>query len=106
MNRLRLIIPLLLTLGCNHRAAVVTPVVPAIQLDAIWPLRHSGVQFCTVFSINEQQGYYMTAKHCVEPDAGQTFHATTAALNQPAHVVYEDPNWDIAVVQSAAHSPA
>jgi len=48
---------------------------------------------CTVFSINEQDGYWIGAKHCL-------FEGMDHLINgQPASVMYRDPSDDIAVLK-------
>ena len=64
---------------------------------------------CTGFSINEVEGYYITAGHCVKQDMPTTFTVTSAYVKDtsPASVVLYLPQpIDLAVLKSDLHRPA
>lgn len=105
MRRVSLILPLLLVLllsacGSTTQTAQVVPQPRwSHVLVSVWPLQDNGEAYCTAFSINGARGYWMTAKHC----AGD---GTVGPLHQPVTLVYEDPDWDVLVLQSASTAPA
>ena len=64
---------------------------------------------CTGFSINEVEGYYITAGHCVEQDAPTAFIVTSAYVKGPSPAsvaLYLPQPIDIAILKSNLHRPA
>lgn len=61
--------------------------------------------FCTTFSINEREGLWVTAKHCTLGDEGSLTPPPFTVDYAYAEVVYRDPHWDVAVIQSTLHRP-
>lgn len=76
-----------------------------VNQDSIQPLQRSdGLTLCTAFSINQQDGLWATAKHCVTPSPEGAVTPFTLAGNY-AETVYIDPHWEIAVVMSLWTAP-
>lgn len=72
----------------------------APQLGSIQPLAWDGGNHCTAFSINEEEGYWITALHCVvEEDE-------LSIAGEPARVVDECEVCELALLKSDAHAPA
>lgn len=68
----------------------------------------SGGQACTIFSIHEQRGYWMTARHCVQDinDPEATVYSDLVIAGQPAWEVKENQLYDLVLVQSSAQAKA
>lgn len=60
---------------------------------------------CTAFSINRDQGLYLTAKHCTDPydEAGEDVPQLDG---KPLQVVYSNDALDLAIVRSTVKRPA
>jgi hypothetical protein len=74
-------------------------------LDSVQSLDDNGSTFCTVFSINEQEGNWGTAAHCAlyVDELLKKDHQVTIS-GQPAHIAYIDAFNDLAVLQSKARA--
>lgn len=84
----------LLAIGCESAPS---------YTRSVQPLRNAqGGNFCTAFSINESEGLWATAAHCVTTDASEVF----TVGSDLAEAIYIDDYWEIAVVQSQRHGPA
>lgn len=105
----RLFAALLLVTFLGGCSVTVRPdLAPSVPTYSVQPLQMNGSNFCTAFSVNEAQGYWMTAAHCVDAASMmQTMLGGQMSLaGYPATVVYRDDYWDMAVVQSYFKAPA
>lgn len=78
----------------------------SIKLDAVQPIQYEGDTFCTVFSINEKEGYFGTAGHCAVGSIGKDTTGKVTILGKPATVEMIDLAYDVAVFQADVHIPA
>jgi S1-C subfamily serine protease len=81
----------------------------SLPTKSIQPLQDgSGDTICTTFSINQQEGYWATAAHCLIDDSDIPAPLTVHPVKihgKDAILVFIDPALDIAVVQSSEHAP-
>lgn len=76
-----------------------TPLLGAHKTPSILPLSNGTVNYCTAFSINEEVGLWMTARHCVSEE--------TAYLDgKVAVLAYVAPDQDIALYRSETTAPS
>jgi hypothetical protein len=90
-------------IACLDRAPNVSvPPSPTVAEGvSVFPLTLAdGHIYCTAFSINQRQGYWMTARHCSQISVPGFLYGEWTA------VVYQDMVADIAVIQSGFHAPA
>jgi S1-C subfamily serine protease len=77
-------------------------------VHSVQPLRGTVETFCTAFSINQTEGYWVTAKHCIEAGVVIQFLTgqTPTLAGHPYTVIHVDPIYDVAVIQSGVTAPA
>ena len=93
VHKLSLLLVALLWSGCK------------LESDSVLPLQIAGREACTAFSINEANGFWLTAGHCVDAllESGEPL----SIRNSPVVVIFRAPLFDdLAVVQSAFKAPA
>jgi serine protease Do len=78
----------------------------AAPVPSITPLQTStDKNFCTTWSINNKQHYYVTAAHCVVSDDEDRELPVPHLYHQASKVVFADPQADIAVLRGPVGSP-
>lgn len=86
-----------------------TSVVKILRASTV-PIECSGHQMpvCTAFSINEEQGIFLTAAHCTEPYIDDRGDPTEVAMldGKPLTILYIDKIMDIAVIKAQLRKPA
>lgn len=92
----------LLLAACIALAPIPTA---AKSLDSVQAIQHQGRTFCTVFSINEDLGYFASAGHCAIAVLERGYDNITI-LGQPATIVMVARTFDVAVFQADVHVPA
>lgn len=79
-------------------AVVCLAFTPKFMLKSIQPLVYvTGVNSCTAFSVNQREGWWMTAGHCLRE--GQSFEGS------PIEVLAADEKLDLGVI-TGSHRPA
>lgn len=81
---------------------------PSTDTASVQPMQLNGQTFCTAFSINEAEGLWATARHCVEAGAQMRQMTNTAPTlwYDRYDVVYVDDVYDVAVIQADVRAPA
>jgi len=74
--------------------------------DPVQAIQKQGHTFCTVFSINEDQGYFATAGHCALNVLQNNVNGLVTILGSPATVEMISFNYDVAVFHADVHVPA
>ena len=82
------------------------PAAAGKSLDAVQAIQHNGRTFCTVFSINEDLGYFGSAGHCAMYVLANELEGRITILGQPAEIEMISLRYDIAVFQADVHIPA
>ncbi len=103
LNRLRLLCaPLALALMLTALVEGRPAFSPSIQ-----PLQdETGRTICTVWSINQSDGLWATAAHCVLSDTTPPALEPRMLHGKPVTVVFKNPENDLAVVKSPDRAPA
>lgn len=78
----------------------------AKPLPSVQPIQYQGQTFCTVWSANEQEGYFATAGHCAMYVAKKGLDGKVTILGQPATIEMVGYQYDVAVFRADAHVPA
>ena len=83
-----------------------TRIVPLLRASSL-PMTCNlhGKAMCTAFSINEERGIFLTAKHCIDEytsDEGQQEHSLL--YHQPYTVLLSNEDLDIAILVSKRHA--
>ena len=88
--------------------ALVVFVVSCAGPQSIQALQLQGQTFCTAFSINQVEGWWVTARHCAEfaEAMGKTLNAVATIEDAPIIIMYMDQHTDVAVVYADAHESA
>ena len=92
-----------------------TRVVKALQGSTV-PIACSAhkIHICTAFSINYDQGLYMTARHCTQPFEGNDSEKGAPSVieefptfnGKPLFLVFESDALDLAILKSYVKTPA
>ena len=111
MNRVLVTIVLMVVLGLQSAGTVQASdwsvVVSRLQAStvAISCSLHA-TNTCTAFSINRDQGLYMTAAHCVPPSYSAEEVDEPRIDGQPVTVVFLSAELDLAIVKAVVKRPA
>jgi hypothetical protein len=85
-------------------SAVLLGMAPPPPLS-IQPLQHDGITFCTAFSINAQEHFWATAKHCARAAHEYQWEMTIAGSWAAVFYVPPDPD-DVVVLVAGVGAPA
>ena len=75
-------------------------------LDSVQSIQYQGKAFCTVFSINEAEGYWASAGHCAISVFEKQLNGVVTIMGMPAEVEVIDLVMDQAIFYSNAKAPA
>jgi S1-C subfamily serine protease len=73
-------------------------------LNSVQALQHDSLIFCTAFSINEAEGIWATAQHCVRAADAQEWEMKIHGVR--VITIYRDAGHDLALVQGDVYAPA
>ncbi len=76
------------------------------SLDSVQPIQAQGQTFCTVFSINEKEGYFASAGHCALFVLEKDMDGKVTILGKPATVETIGLLYDVSVFHADVHIPA
>ena len=88
-------------------ALLVLAPTPSASVSPIQPLKAvtTGRIFCTTFSINPTKGYWMTAMHCIQNDAGKPEMPYIGESGEETKLIAGFPDVDIAILGSTLTAP-
>lgn len=87
-------------------AVVLTVTLTAKPLPSVQPIQKQGDTFCTVWSINEKEGYFASAGHCAMYVLAKDLDGKVTILGQPATVEMVAFQYDVSVFHADVHIPA
>lgn len=74
--------------------------------DSVYPLQWDGDEVCTTFSIHQEKGYWITARHCLPALYEEHAGAMMRIKGVLATVEIENETHDAVVLKSAFHAKA
>lgn len=80
------------------------PSAAARPLDSVQAIQYQGRTFCTVFSINEAQGYFGSAGHCAFAVIAKNLDGKVTILGKPATIEMVGLQYDVAVFKADIHN--
>lgn len=80
------------------------PSLAAKPLASVQPIQYQGRTFCTVFSINEEMGYFASAGHCAFAVLAKNLDGKVTILGKSATVEMVGFTYDVAVFKADIHN--
>ena len=73
-------------------------------LDSVQAIQYQGRTFCTVFSINKDEGYFGSAGHCAFAVIAKNLDGKVTILGSPATIEMVGLQYDVAVFKADIHN--